>query len=161
MSSVRSLPDLNIQDLTGDTPLHLASKSGHHGIVDLLISNGANPRLANVRGYNCMHLATLGDHEKVIKVIAQRDKELLNIRDSFGLAPIHLALFGNKTKSFNVSNQSDYGICQYCFARLKQYLALDLYSRTLFVLFLDTTRVQRIGQRYSILGWTNSFSYCV
>ena len=106
LSSPNGIPDLNTQDLTGETPLHLASKAGHHGIVDVLLSKGANPQLQNVCGYNCLHLATLGDHEKVIRIVAQRARELINVRDMSGLAPIHLALFANKSKSLNVRSQS-------------------------------------------------------
>ena len=103
LDSGRALPDLNIQNLAGDTPLHLASRAGHHGIVDLLLCNKADPHIPNVRGYNCMHLAALSGNEKVIDVIARQNKDLLNTRESSGLAPIHLAIYANKPKSLNVS----------------------------------------------------------
>ena len=103
MTAGHAPPDLNIQNLAGDTPLHLASRAGHHGIVDLLLGNDADPRVSNVRGYNCMHLAALSGHAKVIDVIAGKSKELLNAREASGLAPIHLAIYANKPKSLNVS----------------------------------------------------------
>ncbi|VDP42795.1 unnamed protein product [Soboliphyme baturini] len=50
--------NLNKQDLAGDTPLHLAVKMGHTGIVCLLLKRGANQDLFNCSGESPLAIGT-------------------------------------------------------------------------------------------------------
>ena len=46
----------NVPDANGETPLHLAARHGHPGIVRRLIEAGADPALGNPAG-NSLHVA--------------------------------------------------------------------------------------------------------
>ncbi len=49
------------------TPLHLACQYGHNEVVAYLIENGASPTLRNAELYNCLEIAIMNQHEKVVK----------------------------------------------------------------------------------------------
>lgn len=42
--------DINVENLLGKTALHKAAYNGHDGIVELLLKNGADPKLTDNDG---------------------------------------------------------------------------------------------------------------
>ncbi|MBU1341834.1 MAG: ankyrin repeat domain-containing protein [Proteobacteria bacterium] len=60
--------DVNWQDKNGETPLHLAAKKGDAWFFELLIKNGANPRLKNEDGESAFDLAPKDSQPAFIKI---------------------------------------------------------------------------------------------
>lgn len=54
---LRMQAEPNVPDANGETPLHLAARHGHPGIVRRLIEAGADPALGNPRGETPLHVA--------------------------------------------------------------------------------------------------------
>lgn len=61
--------DPNIADLYGNTPLHIASKSGYLKIVKRLLVNGAEINGINMWGETPLDLARQEDHSEIIEVL--------------------------------------------------------------------------------------------
>jgi ankyrin repeat protein len=59
---------LNEQNAFGDTPLLLASKSGHTNIVRDLLNAGADPRICNEVGENCVHWLSSFDENDIFDI---------------------------------------------------------------------------------------------
>jgi len=59
---LRMTAEPNVPDANGETPLHLAARHGHPGIVRLLIEAGADPALGNARGETSLHVAAHDKH---------------------------------------------------------------------------------------------------
>ena len=54
---------------TGATSLHLASESGHHHVVELLLSFGADRDKATEEGATALYLATQHGHMEVVELL--------------------------------------------------------------------------------------------
>ena len=68
--------DVNVADNMGHTPLHLAVLENKLGIIlnntdtiKVLMKNGADPRLVNVDGLNCLDLAKHTKNQEIIKYL--------------------------------------------------------------------------------------------
>ena len=46
---------MNVSNVMGDTPLHLACVNHHTQAVNELLMNNADPHSTNARGYTCLH----------------------------------------------------------------------------------------------------------
>lgn len=53
----------------GLTPMHCAARSGHHTVVDGLLSKGARVDLKTLNGLTPLHMAIQGDHEACTKIL--------------------------------------------------------------------------------------------
>ncbi len=60
---------INLQDSSGDTPLHHAARNGRADAVKLLLELGGNPASFNLRGENALDLAIAGHHSSCIKLL--------------------------------------------------------------------------------------------
>ncbi|XP_037415610.1 uncharacterized protein LOC119278357 [Triticum dicoccoides] len=59
--------DVNPRDLHGETPLYISIKNGHVGTANLLLTNGADPRIKSLLGITTLHQAAIrGDLELVM-----------------------------------------------------------------------------------------------
>jgi ankyrin repeat protein len=47
--------DINKRNARGETPLLLACKSGHTGLIDVLLDLGADPTVSSIYNENCLH----------------------------------------------------------------------------------------------------------
>ncbi len=68
--------DPNTKDEEGNTPLHLASRFGHLGIVKDLVRYGANVNAENHSGYTPLALAIRHGHREVEEFLRQRGGEV-------------------------------------------------------------------------------------
>ena len=71
MRMVDVKPYVNLRDQFKQTALMLAAEEGHATIVDLLLENGADPRLLNHRGQTALMLAAFHHHTNVMKRLMQ------------------------------------------------------------------------------------------
>ncbi|XP_016070379.1 PREDICTED: 60 kDa lysophospholipase [Miniopterus natalensis] len=61
--------DLSREDFSGQTPLHVASRKGHAGVVTLLLQRGMDPNARNEDGLSPLLLAVRGRHQSVIRLL--------------------------------------------------------------------------------------------
>ncbi len=57
--------DINVRDKTGQTPLMSATAKGYADMVQILIQNGANPKLENHQGDSAMTIALLKGYTRI------------------------------------------------------------------------------------------------
>ncbi|KAL1988820.1 hypothetical protein VTN96DRAFT_7704 [Rasamsonia emersonii] len=81
------------------TPLILAAKEGHDGIVKLLLDHSeADAKATDEDGWTALHSAVTGGHDKVVDVLLESISKIdINARDSSGFTALHqAAMQGNK-----------------------------------------------------------------
>lgn len=80
---------INIQDKNGWTPLMEAAEKASVNIMELLLDNGANTKLANKGGCTALHNAVCTRKVEVVSLLLRRmDKEDIDIQDSNGWSPL-------------------------------------------------------------------------
>lgn len=62
--------------LTGNTPLHLAAKEGHHKTIEILANFGVNINTKNHEGKTPLHLAAENNHPKAIRNLCRFDADI-------------------------------------------------------------------------------------
>ncbi|CAK9264898.1 unnamed protein product [Sphagnum jensenii] len=77
-----------------NTPLHLAAKEGHVGIVDAMLNYAGELTINanNIRGNTPLHLAAINGHVDVVNKLLEPNFEAdLNNRNGEGQTPLHFA----------------------------------------------------------------------
>jgi ankyrin repeat protein len=64
--------NINLANVSGHTPLHIAAATGQTAMAELLLQNGANPRLRAVSGLTPAALATDNGHSATAAAIRTR-----------------------------------------------------------------------------------------
>ncbi|WP_248380999.1 ankyrin repeat domain-containing protein [Vibrio cholerae] len=83
--------DTDLRDFTGRTALHSAAASRCLKSASLLLEYGCNGKIVNVDGSTALHTAVRFGEIPVVKLIIEKQPNLLEIRDSKGLTPRELA----------------------------------------------------------------------
>ena len=84
--------DIDERDIQYDaTALQWAAEYGHEGIVEILISNGAELNALNNQGRTALHWAALNSKLETCKALIKKGAKL-NIRDEKGETPIDFAM---------------------------------------------------------------------
>ena len=78
-------------DLSGNTPILLASQWDYPEIVSYLIDQGADINTHNNEGFTPIHFAVKNNSIKVCQVLANNGASI-NARDSYGNTPLHTAI---------------------------------------------------------------------
>jgi ankyrin repeat protein len=68
--------------------LHAATKSGHKGVVGLLISKGADVNATNVWGDTSLHVAASSGHKEIANLLISKGVDV-NSTDKAGNTPLH------------------------------------------------------------------------
>ena len=137
---IKNKCNVNDRERAGFTPIIHACRTGRYENVKLLLENGANPILKPRPG-QCMaiHFACMKDTEnnlKILKLLLDKNPELLNINGSGKKSPLHFAVIYNcpKIVEFLVKkgakiNQSDKFSrsplllsCKYGYSQITKYL---------------------------------------
>jgi|GEM_PF-2242890 len=93
--------DVNLPDLGGNTPLHLAAGLGQAGVMEILLTHGANINAKNNNGNTPLHEAVEHQSMKVVKKLLDRHARV-NEGDNFARAPLSLAA---KAGAKNIAEQ--------------------------------------------------------
>jgi len=75
----------------GDTPLHAASRSGHEGVVNILLDAGANINKPNKSGETPLHAACLADQPKLAALLIKKGADLTSVTNISKDTPFHSA----------------------------------------------------------------------
>ncbi|RYP19461.1 hypothetical protein DL767_009642 [Monosporascus sp. MG133] len=67
---------INTKDSRGQTPLFLAAKHGHYGIVKLLVDKGADVNAHDGHYGNALQAASQGGHEQIKKLLLDRGADI-------------------------------------------------------------------------------------
>lgn len=91
--------DVNVSDVYGISPLHLAAELDNEKIIYLLIKKGASPHALDADGCAPMHYAAMArkDNPEIIKVLASCKCDI-NPKDKSGRTPLHIAARKNNAK---------------------------------------------------------------
>nr|XP_002740656.1 PREDICTED: ankyrin repeat domain-containing protein 39-like isoform X1 [Saccoglossus kowalevskii]XP_006823946.1 PREDICTED: ankyrin repeat domain-containing protein 39-like isoform X2 [Saccoglossus kowalevskii] len=82
--------DPNVQDSSGYTALHYASRNGHEEICRLLLDKGADPNLQTKSGVTPLHRAVYCCHVTIVKLLLNNRADP-TITDDDGKSPLHKA----------------------------------------------------------------------
>ncbi|MBN1973416.1 MAG: ankyrin repeat domain-containing protein [Sedimentisphaerales bacterium] len=83
--------EVNIKNISGNTPLHYAASQGEKNITELLISKGTNLHIQNIDGQTPLHSAVYYGYKDIIKLLIEKGADL-NIKDKKGRTPLKLAI---------------------------------------------------------------------
>ncbi len=68
--------NVNAQDDSGHTSLHLAIRNGHRGVVQLLLGNNPNTNIANRVGWTALHQAAETGDEAILGLLIDHGADL-------------------------------------------------------------------------------------
>ena len=91
--------DINYQDGTGKSPLHLACESSQVGLAKLLLDRGSDPTLTTKTGWTALHSAVHSTSIPVVKAILESPRvkakkaALVKHADLSGRTALHIAAF--------------------------------------------------------------------
>ena len=92
---IESGGNINAQNESGATPLHIAANSGNLAIAKLLIAQGADLTLLYKKSQTPLHLAAGGGQIRIIKLLIENGADV-NFASPEGITPLHVAAFNNQ-----------------------------------------------------------------
>lgn len=102
--------DLNLKPKRpgGDTLLHTVTVSGNLGLVQFLVSKGADVNAKGEYGITPMSLAAVYDHDEIVRFLVSKGADM-DVRDSSGLTPLCTAVITRRFEivKFLVSKGAD------------------------------------------------------
>jgi ankyrin repeat protein len=81
---------LDAKNRQGWTPLHWAIESGHHKMVTMLLSAGADINIKAFDGKTPLHWAVKKEEPKILEILINHHARM-NIQDEQGMTPLHHA----------------------------------------------------------------------
>ena len=90
---------LNVTDADGLTPLHHSAQGGHAGLVELLLSRGADVTLVDAQNRTPLHHAAFEGHAACVRLLLDNGSDV-SAREFRGRTPLFLAVnWGNDLES--------------------------------------------------------------
>lgn len=83
------------QGLFGYTPLHEAAVSGHHRVLDFLLSRGGDVNSRSASDYTPLLLAASNGNEKCVRVLLKHKADI-SLTDGYGKTPRQIAELSSK-----------------------------------------------------------------
>ncbi|KAH0558880.1 hypothetical protein GP486_004486 [Trichoglossum hirsutum] len=74
----------------GSTPLHLAARSGHRPVVEVLLQHKVKVSVANDMGLIPLHVAAHNGHPAIVELLLGAKSDI-EVTDKRGFTPLHLA----------------------------------------------------------------------
>lgn len=71
---------VNIEQINGQTPLHIASAEGDEKIVNYLHGFGANANILDNEERTALHLAAENGHTRVVDILTEKYRANLHLR---------------------------------------------------------------------------------
>lgn len=93
--------DTNKTDNFGDTPLHVAVRSGEAAVVFLLLQHGADVNIRNSFGETALHLAAHRGEAPIFKALLGCDADV-NTKNNANNTPLHLAAHRGEVSVINM-----------------------------------------------------------
>ncbi|MFV0948936.1 ankyrin repeat domain-containing protein [Wolbachia endosymbiont of Nasonia giraulti] len=90
--------DVNLQNQSQETPLHLAIKEGNEKIVEALLNKGADVNLRDKSESTPLHLAIKKGNENIVKALLAVDRINVDLQDKSESTPLCLAAEKGKMK---------------------------------------------------------------
>ncbi|XP_048250511.1 uncharacterized protein LOC124116506 [Haliotis rufescens] len=88
--------DVKVQNETGDTPLHNASRCGSQKCVELLLKAGADVKVQNETGDTPLHNASRCGFQKCVELLLKAGADV-KVQNNSGYTPLHEAsIYGSK-----------------------------------------------------------------
>ena len=90
---------VNLKDINGYTPLHIAVERDRLDLVEYLLASGAEPNLkTNLSSLTPLHLAAESASPEILAILLERDVEC-DVLDRHDNSPLHLAVSSNKLEN--------------------------------------------------------------
>ncbi|CAH2259533.1 jg24264 [Pararge aegeria aegeria] len=89
--NVSLLPNLNLKNSEGDTPVSLALTEGHKHLVAPLIEGGADPNIRNGRGFTLLHQSIVEEDSRTAIFLLDHGADMNSLTDA-GETPLQLAI---------------------------------------------------------------------
>ncbi|XP_013141938.1 PREDICTED: serine/threonine-protein phosphatase 6 regulatory ankyrin repeat subunit A [Papilio polytes] len=90
-SNVSLLPNLNMKNSEGDTPVSLALTEGHKNLVKPLIEGGADPNVRNGKGFTALHQAIVEEDSRIAIYLLDQGADMDALTEA-GETPLQLAI---------------------------------------------------------------------
>ena len=115
--------DINYQNEHRDTILMLASRNGHHQVVELLLSKDPDINIQNNNGVTALMFASGNGHHQVVELLLSKDPDI-NIQNNDGwTALMHASRYGHHqvvelllSKDPDINIQNNDGVTALMFA---------------------------------------------
>jgi len=89
--------DLNKRDRTGRTPMHIACEHGHDHLVLMLLNCAQYGTGLDDCGRNAFHLACCATNPRILELLIERKRELLDSTDKHGRSGLFYAVCSTDT----------------------------------------------------------------
>lgn len=136
---------------TGETPISMASKSGHHHIVSALILEGANPDMGNEKGTPPLILATKELHHRVMEALVEGGANLNSTDQQLKTALMYAAKQNDLIsleylvkKGADLTKRDKDGICALGWASLRSNT--DAVELLLASEFVEVNGIDNLGR---------------
>ena len=105
--------DINYEQygrLFNSTSLMVASQNNHKNIVELLLENGADCYKVDDKGHNILMNACRHSKIEIIKLLIEKMKENINLKNSYGDTALMISSFWGKADAIKLllNNNADY-----------------------------------------------------
>ncbi|ESO02505.1 hypothetical protein HELRODRAFT_65532, partial [Helobdella robusta] len=77
--SLRKGPQVNCQDLNGETPLHFAALNDHKKVVEILLKLQASANIADQKGCYPLHLAAWRGNAEICYVLLTQGPSIASV----------------------------------------------------------------------------------
>ena len=95
--------NVNVQSLSGFTPLYMAAQENHDNVVRILLAHGANQSLATEDGFTPLAVALQQGHDKVVTALLENDT-----KGKVRLPALHIAAKKDDCKAAALLLQNDH-----------------------------------------------------